>query len=73
LIDVAEKIHLRYRKIIKTTDLFNTKKKVSVEFKFHELVNLIVFIKVRMDNVDKTSKVHNDFLQFLNEYEKDTL
>jgi hypothetical protein len=73
LVEVADKIHLRYRKITKTTDLFNSKKTVSIELKFHELVHLLLFIKVRMDNIDKKSKEHNDFLKFNNEYEKLTV
>lgn len=70
LVEVAEKIHTRYRKITKSSDLFTAKKTISIELKFYELVHLLIFIKVRMDNIDRVSKTYNDFLKFINEYEK---
>jgi hypothetical protein len=64
--DVADKIHVRYRKIIKSADLFNTKKTISLELKYHEAASIHTFIQMAISNIPKEEKAHNDLLRLSN-------
>lgn len=61
--DVAEKIHVRYRKIIKSSDLFNAKKTIVLELKYHEAASIHMFIQMAISNIPKVEKAHNDLLK----------
>ncbi len=65
--EVAEKIHTKYRKLIKSADLFNTKKTINLELKYHEAASMQTFIQLALPNFPKTEKAHNDLLKLCNE------
>lgn len=65
--DVADKIHVRYRKIIKSTDLFNTKKTISLELKYQEAASMHTFIQMSLPNIPKQEKAYNDLFKLSND------
>ncbi|MDI6049584.1 hypothetical protein QLS31_07055 [Flavobacterium sp. XS2P24] len=64
--DVADKIHVRYRKIIKSADLFNAKKTIGLELKYHEAASIYTFIQMSLCNIHKEEKAYNDLLKLSN-------
>lgn len=64
--DVSDKIHVRYRKIIKSQDLFNSKKKIALELKYHEAFATTIFIELMLPTIPTLEKAHNDLLMFRN-------
>lgn len=65
--DVADKIHVRYRKITKSTDLFNAKKPIGLELKYHEAASMHTFIQMSLPNIPKQEKAHNDLFKLSND------
>lgn len=63
LFDISDKIHARYRKIIKTNDLFNSNKKIDLELKYHEAFAVKVFINWMLPTIPTMEKAHNDLLK----------
>lgn len=63
LFDISDKIHARYRKIIKSSDLFNNKKPIGLELKFHEVYALYSFIQIFLPKIPNQEKAHNDMLK----------
>jgi hypothetical protein len=66
LFDVADKIHTRYRKIIKSADLFNGKKPIGLELKFHETYALYSFTQFFLPKIPNQEKAYNDLLKLSN-------
>lgn len=64
--DVADKVHSRYRKISKSPNLFNEKKKTTIELKYHEAFALTVFIELQLPTIPTMEKAHNDLLMLRN-------
>lgn len=64
--DVSDKIHVRYRKIITSHDLFNSKKKIAMELKYHEAFATTIFIELMLPTIPILEKAHNDLLMFRN-------
>lgn len=63
IIDLSDIISKPYNKIIKSTDLFSSDKKVKLQLKFHEAFALIGFIDMHLKSLHNQSKPHNDLLQ----------
>ncbi|RTY64391.1 hypothetical protein [Flavobacterium sp. LB2P53] len=63
LFDISDKIHARYRKIIKSVDLFSNKKLIGLELKFHEGYALYSFIQIFLPKIPNQEKAHNDLLK----------
>ncbi len=45
-LDVAELVHRKYRKACGDVDLFNSKKEITINLKYHELYHLFRFIVI---------------------------
>jgi hypothetical protein len=66
LVEVADKIHIRYRKLLKTANLFNNDKTISLELKYHEVSAIHLFIQIMLPDIPNQEKRYNDLLQFSN-------
>ena len=66
LLEASEKIHTRYRKLVKNSDLFSPKKTFPLELKYHEASALNLFIQIMLPSIPRLEKAHNDLLQFYN-------
>lgn len=66
LMDCEDKIHTRYRKILKSQDIFNQNKTVSLELKYHEAFALTIFIELQLPTIPALEKKHNDLLMLRN-------
>lgn len=64
--DVADKVHSRYRKVIKSHDLFDSKKTVGLVLKYHEAVAITIFIELMLPGISPSLKKHNDLLMLHN-------
>ncbi|PDS22398.1 hypothetical protein [Flavobacterium branchiophilum] len=45
-IDVAEMVHRKYRKVSGEFDVFNNKKKIKINLKYHECYHLLQFMTI---------------------------
>jgi hypothetical protein len=66
IVDVADKVHSRYRKVIKSHDLFDAKKTIGLELKFHEAFAVTIFIEIMLPKIPPTLKKHNDLFMLHN-------
>lgn len=66
ILEVADKINVKYRKIVKSHDLFNARTKISFELKYHEAFALVVYTELMLPAIDSTTKPHNDLLMLHN-------
>jgi hypothetical protein len=73
LSDVAEKVHKMYRDILKSRDLFNEKKKKSIQLKWHEGGVLSAIILYSLQAIPATEKAHNDLLMLSNDLHKEII
>lgn len=67
LFDISDKIHTRYRKLIKSEDLFNSKKPIGLELKCHEAYTLFCTIQIYLPKLPNQEKAYNDLLKFNND------
>jgi hypothetical protein len=70
LVEVAEKIHTRYRKLVRSSDLFTSDKTIGLELKYHEASAILLFIQIMLPNLPAQGKERNDLFQFSNFLDK---
>ena len=64
--DVADKVHSRYRKMIKSNSLFDAKKTIGLELKYHEAFAIVIFIEIMLPTIPPMVKKHNDLFMLHN-------